>query len=95
MLFTSLYFLDNNLDNPIVVNGKDIELEFDKTRSSLEAEYNRYSREYDSNKKKLYGSVDFNKIYEKIRKIIIEQSGYDIASREIVDNKKIIYDKRN
>lgn len=51
MLFTSLYFLDNNLDNPIVVNGKDIELEFDKKRSSLEAEYNRYSREYDSNKK--------------------------------------------
>ena len=95
MLFTSLYFLDDNLDNPIVVNGKDIELEFDKTRSSLEAEYNRYSREYDSNKKKLYGSVDFNKIYEKIRRIIIEQSGYDIASREIVDNKKLIYDKRN
>ena len=95
MLFTSLYFLDNNLDNPIVVNGKDIELEFGKKRSSLEAEYNRYSREYDSNKKKLYGSVDFNKIYEKIRKIIIEQSGYDIASREIVDNKKLIYDKRN
>lgn len=95
MLFTSLHFLDNSLDNPIVVNGKDIELEFGKKRSSLEAEYNRYSREYDSNKKKLYGSVDFNKIYEKIRKIIIEQSGYDIASREIVDNKKLIYDKRN
>ena len=95
MLFTSLYFLDNNLDNPIVVNGKDIELEFDKKRSSLEAEYNRYSREYDSNKKKLYGSVDFDKIYEKIRRIIIEQSGYDIASRENVDNKKLIYDKRN
>ena len=95
MLFTSLYFLDNNLDCPIVVNGKDIELEFDKKRSSLEAEYNRYSREYDSNKKKLYGSVDFNKIYEKIRRIIIEQSGYDIANREIVDNKKLIYDKRN
>ncbi|MCI6931642.1 MAG: hypothetical protein MR765_00665 [Tenericutes bacterium] len=95
MLFTSLYFLDDNLDNPIVINGKDIELEFDKKRSSLEAEYNRYSREYDSNKKKLYGSVDFNKIYEKIRRIIIEQSGYDIASREIVDNKKLIYDKRN
>ena len=36
-----------------------------------------------------------NKIYEKIRRIIIEQSGYDIASREIVDNKKLIYDKRN
>ena len=95
MLFTSLYFLDNNLDNPIVVNGKDIELEFDKKKSSLEAEYNRYSREYDSNKKKLYGSADFDKIYEKIRRIIIEQSGYDIASRENVDNKKLIYDKRN
>ncbi len=95
MLFTSLYFLDNNLDNPIVINGKDIELEFGKKRFSLEAEYNRYSRDYDSNKKELYGSVDFNKIYEKIRRIIIEQSGYDIASREIVDNKKLIYDKKN
>lgn len=95
MLFTSLYFLDDNLDNPIVINGKDIELEFDKKRSSLEAEYNRYSREYDSNKKKLYGCADFDKIYEKIRRIIIEQSGYDIASRENVDNKKLIYDKRN
>lgn len=95
MLFTSLYFLDNNLDNPIVVNGKDIELAFGKKRFSLEAEYNRYSRYYDSNKKELYGSVDFNKIYEKIRRIIIEQSGYDIASREIVGNKKLIYDKKN
>lgn len=95
MLFTDLYFLDDNLDNPIVVSAKDIELEFDKKRFSLEAEYNRYSREYDSNKKEIYGSVDFNKIYEKIRRIIIEQSGYDIASREIVDNKKLIYDKRN
>ena len=95
MLFTSLYFLDDDLDNPIVINGKDIELEFGKKRFSLEAEYNRYSRDYDSNKKELYGSVDFNKIYEKIRRIIIEQSGYDIASREIVDNKKLIYDKRN
>lgn len=95
MLFRSLYFLDDDLDNPIVINGKDIELEFDKKRFSLEAEYNRYSRDYDSNKKELYGSVDFNKIYEKIRRIIIEQSGYDIASREIVDNKKLIYDKRN
>lgn len=95
MLFRSLYFLDDDLDNPIVINGKDIELEFDKKRFSLEAEYNRYSRDYDSNKKELYGSVDFNKIYEKIRRIIIEQSGYDIASRENVDNKKLIYDKRN
>lgn len=95
MLFTDLYFLDDNLDNPIVVNAKDIELEFGKKRFSLEAEYNRYLRDYDSNKKELYGSVDFNKIYEKIRRIIIEQSGYDIASREIVDNKKLIYDKRN
>ena len=95
MLFRSLYFLDDDLDNPIVINGKDIELEFGKKRFSLEAEYNRYSREYDSNKKELYGSVDFNKIYEKIRRIIIEQSGYDIDSREIVDNKKLIYDKRN
>ena len=90
MLFTSLYFLDDNLDNPIVINGKDIELEFDKT-----TQYYYYSRRSKVSKEDLSGCADFNKIYEKIRRIIIEQSGYDIASREIVDNKKLIYDKRN
>lgn len=90
MLFTSLYFLDDNLDNPIVINGKDIELEFDKTK-----QYYYYSRRSKVSKEDLSGCADFNKIYEKIRRIIIEQSGYDIASREIVDNKKLIYDKRN
>ncbi|MBP3444494.1 MAG: hypothetical protein J6K23_00940 [Bacilli bacterium] len=89
MLFTSLYFLDDNLDNPIVINGKDIELEFDKTTQYY------YSRRSKVIKEDLSGCADFNKIYEKIRRIIIEQSGYDIASREIVDNKKLIYDKRN
>ncbi len=89
MLFTSLYFLDDDLDNPIVINGKDIELEFGKTK-----EYYYYSRRSKVNKEDLYGCADFNKIYEKIRRIIIEQSGYDIASREIVDNKKLIYDKK-
>lgn len=90
MLFTSLYFLDDNLDNTIVINGKDIELEFDKT-----TQYYYYSRRSKVSKEDLSGCADFNKIYEKIRRIIIEQSGYDIASREIVDNKKLIYDKRN
>lgn len=90
MLFTSLYFLDDNLDNPIVVNGKDIELEFDKT-----TQYYYYSRRSKVSKEDLSGCADFDKIYEKIRRIIIEQSGYDIASRENVDNKKLIYDKRN
>ena len=90
MLFTSLYFLDDNLDNPIVINGKDIELEFDKT-----TQYYYYSRRSKVSKEDLSGCADFDKIYEKIRRIIIEQSGYDIASRENVDNKKLIYDKRN
>lgn len=90
MLFTSLYFLDDNLDNPIVINGKDIELEFDKT-----TQYYYYSRRSKVSKEDLFGCADFDKIYEKIRRIIIEQSGYDIASRENVDNKKLIYDKRN
>lgn len=90
MLFTSLYFLDDNLDNPIVINGKDIELEFEKT-----TQYYYYSRRSKVSKEDLFGCADFDKIYEKIRRIIIEQSGYDIASRENVDNKKLIYDKRN
>lgn len=90
MLFTSLYFLDDNLDNPIVINGKDIELEFDKTK-----QYYYYSRRSKVSKEDLSGCADFDKIYEKIRRIIIKQSGYDIASRENVDNKKLIYDKRN
>lgn len=90
MLFTSLYFLDDNLDNPIVINGKDIELEFDKT-----TQYYYYSRRSKVSKEDLSGCADFDKIYEKIRRIIIEQSGYDIASRENVNNKKLIYDKRN
>lgn len=90
MLFTSLYFLDDNLDNPIVVNAKDIELEFYKT-----TEYYYYSRRSKVSKEDLYGCADFDKIYEKIRRIIIEQSGYDIASREEINNKKLIYDKKN
>lgn len=90
MLFTSLYFLDDNLDNSIVINRKDIELEFDKT-----TQYYYYSRRSKVSKEDLSGCADFDKIYEKIRRIIIEQSGYDIASRENVDNKKLIYDKRN
>lgn len=90
MLFTSLYFLDDNLDNSIVINRKDIELEFDKTK-----QYYYYSRRSKVSKEDLSGCADFDKIYEKIRRIIIEQSGYDIASRENVDNKKLIYDKRN
>lgn len=90
MLFTSLYFLDDNLDNSIVINRKDIELEFDKT-----TQYYYYSMRSKVSKEDLSGCADFDKIYEKIRRIIIEQSGYDIASRENVDNKKLIYDKRN
>ena len=69
MLFTSLYFLDNNLDNPIVVNGKDIELEFDKKRSSLEDEYNRYSREYNSNKKSYMEVLILIKSMKKLEKL--------------------------
>ena len=90
MLFTSLYFLDDNLDNPIVISAKDIELEFYKT-----TEYYYYSRRSKVSKEDLYGCADFDKIYEKIRRIIIEQSGYDIASREEINNKKLIYDKKN
>ena len=69
MLFTYLYFLDNNLDNPIVVNGKDIELEFDKKRSSLEDEYNRYSREYNSNKKSYMEVLILIKSMKKLEKL--------------------------
>lgn len=86
MLFTSLYFFNDNIDNPIVINSEDLELEIYNKQSLFGAEYRRR----DFRKR-----TDFDKIYEKIRRIIIEQSGYDIASREIVDNKKLIYDKRN
>lgn len=95
MCFKALWFLNKDLDKPIIINAKDIELEPIKKIFSFADELNSKSKVYDDFNKEVYGYDGYKKIYEKIRRIIIEQSGYDIANREEINNKKLIYDKRN
>lgn len=83
MLFYAICFLDQSTNMEIMISGDDLNTEFNKTSALFE--------------NKCYGSADFDKIYDKIRKIILEKSGYDIDNKDSKresNDKKLIYDIR-
>lgn len=81
MLFYEICFIDESSNMEIVIPWEDLVSEFIKTSALFEEQR--------------YDSPDFDKTYEKIRKIILEKSGYDIDSKKESTNKMLIYDKGN
>lgn len=81
MLFYAICFIDESTNTEIVIHKKDLAFEFIKTSALFEEQR--------------YDSPDFDKTYEKIRKIILEKSGYDIGNKDSKresNDKKLIYD---
>lgn len=74
MTFRQIRFSSKDLEKPVVITVDDLSIEFKKTKSYY-------------NKEELVGYPDYSEVYQKIRNILLERTGYDISNEEKAKTK--------